>query len=303
MTPEPPRNQALWWVAAGAALISLAAPLVKGTSVEPTLAAICRMWFGSLTLGLLLLINPEWRRGWRRGWGASALIALFFALDLWFWHRSIHWLSPGLATLLANFQVFLLPLLGRVIYAEKPAPRFFIGLLLAAGGLWLLFGHNWQQFTGLNRWGVVYGVLTAVAYAAYTLTLRHAQSGGQAPAASARLFQVSLLCTILLVIDGWIEGLDFFAIHGSDWLRLIALGVLCQVFGWILIARGLPGVAAAIAGLLLLLQPSLSLVWDFLFFGLQLSTLQIIGVLLALAGIYFGTRVRRPRPARTPSTG
>ena len=37
---------------------------------------------------------------------------VFFSLDLWFWHRSIIYIGPGLSTLLANFQVFILMLVG-----------------------------------------------------------------------------------------------------------------------------------------------------------------------------------------------
>jgi len=279
---------AAWQLAGGAAFISLAAPLVKGTSVDASVAAIYRMLFGALTLGLLMMLNPRWRRGWRQGWGGSALIAFFFALDLWFWHRSIHWLGPGLATLLANLQVFLLPVGAGILYAEKPPARFYLGLLLAASGLWLLFGMNWAAFSSINRWGIVYGVLTAIAYAAYTLSLRHWQSRSDAPAAIARLFQVSALCTVMLTLSTLGSALYYLVIEPSDWLRLIALGMLCQVLGWLLITRGLPGVAAAVAGLLLLLQPSLSLIWDHLFFGLQLDGKQVCGVLLALVGIYFG---------------
>lgn len=292
-------------VAGGAFFISLAAPLVKATSVDPTVSAIYRMVFGALALGLLLLLRSDWRRGLHQGWLGSSLIALFFALDLWFWHRSIHWLGPGLSTLLANFQVFLLPLAGRMLYGEQPHARFFYGLLMAAAGLWLLFGLSWSVFDEANRLGILYGLLTAVAYTAYTLTLRHQQSKAYAPAAMARLFQVSVLCAVLLVVMRWAEkdeGLYYFLIGPKDFGFLLAYGVLCQVAGWLLITRGLPLVTTAVAGLLLLLQPSMSLLWDALFYGLQLTHWQIAGVGMALVGIYLGTVSRRNANAEVASS-
>lgn len=276
-------------LALGALFISLAAPIVKATQVDPNIAAVFRMFFGAAALLLLMLMTPRWRAGWRQGWLSSALIAFFFALDLWFWHRSIHWIGPGLATLLANFQVFLLPIAGFLLQNERPGPRFIGGLSLAAVGLCLLFGLSWSEFSSINRWGVIYGLLTALAYAAYILSLRYFQSKANAPSAAARLFQVCVWCAALLALSTWDIRAEYFSISGQDWLLLLALGVVCQVFGWLLITRGLPGVVAAIAGLLLLLQPALSLSWDFLFFDLALGLWQLLGVALALAGIYIGS--------------
>ncbi|MCG8465256.1 MAG: DMT family transporter [Xanthomonadales bacterium] len=276
-------------LALGALFISLAAPIVKATQVDPNIAAVFRMFFGALALLLLMLGQSRWRSGWQHGWSSSALIAFFFALDLWFWHRSIHWIGPGLATLLANFQVFLLPIAGFVLQSERPGPRFIGGLTLAALGLSLLFGLSWSEFSSINRWGVIYGLLTAMAYSAYILSLRYFQSKPNAPAAAARLFQVCVWCAALLALSTWDIRQEYLTISTQDWLLLAALGVVCQVFGWLLITRGLPGVAAAIAGLLLLLQPALSLGWDFLFFGLSLGMWQLLGVVLALLGIYIGS--------------
>lgn len=277
-------------LASGAFCISLAAPLVKGSQVDPIIAAVFRMFFGGLMLALLMSLSPQWRTGWRQGWWGSALIAIFFSLDLWFWHKSIHWIGPGLATLLANFQVFLLPAAAGLIFKEHPQARFYWGLAVAALGLWLLFGVGWEAFTLENRWGVLYGLLTALAYAAYILTLRQYQSRPQAPATAARLFQVCVWCTFFLALSSWEQRDEYLTIALTDWLKLIALGVVCQVLGWLLITRGLPGVAAAVAGLILLLQPSLSLIWDFIFFDLALARNQLIGVALALGGIYLGSR-------------
>ena len=125
------RNTAVWQLVGGAFCISLAAPLVKGTQLDPSIAGVFRMFFGALTLAALLLAYPRWRQGWQHGWLSSALIALFFSLDLWLWHYSIHWVGPGLATLLANFQVFILPLAAGFLFREHPQRRFYWGLCLS----------------------------------------------------------------------------------------------------------------------------------------------------------------------------
>ena len=112
---------------------------------------------------------------------------------------------------------------------------------------------------------------------------------------AARLFQVCVWCVPMLALTTWQQAAEYTTIQPADWLRLLALGVVCQVVGWLFITRALPAVPAAVAGLLLLLQPSLSLTWDHLFFDLALNHWQLSGVLLTLTGIYYGSVRRRAR--------
>ena len=60
--------------------------------------------------------------------------------------------------------------------------------------------------------------------------------------------------------------------------------------GWLLITRGMPFLPAALVGLLLLIQPSSSIIWDMILFGLRLEPWQIVGIVMALIGIYLGMR-------------
>jgi len=87
-----------------------------------------------------------------------------------------------------------------------------------------------------------------------------------------------------------VEGHGFAIPDTQSLLALIALGVVCQVLGWMAITRGMPGLPASLVGLLLLLQPTLSMIWDAALFGLRLEVLQLAGAVLALAGIYLGMR-------------
>ncbi|MEE4166461.1 MAG: EamA family transporter, partial [Desulfocapsaceae bacterium] len=57
--------------------------------------------------------------------------------------------------------------------------------------------------------------------------------------------------------------------------------------------NSLPRVKASIAGLLLLLQPALSFVWDVLIFNRYTTLLNWTGVVLGLAAIYLGMSTSR----------
>src|SRR5690625_6256419 len=64
--------------------------------LPPTSSGFNRMAFGTLAFAGLLLARPETRAGWRDNWAGSALIGLFFAGDIWIWHRAIEYIGPGL---------------------------------------------------------------------------------------------------------------------------------------------------------------------------------------------------------------
>ena len=76
-------------------------------------------------------------------------------------------------------------------------------------------------------------------------------------------------------------------------MTLAAYGVLCQGVGWIVISWAVVRVEASRVGLLLLLQPTLTFVWDILFFGRPTTTVEILGASLTLVAIYFGSTRRR----------
>lgn len=289
MTPPTPLRAALL-VIGGATLISFAAVFARLADVAPTTSGFYRMLFGSLAFLAWLLFRPELRQGFGRHWASSFLIGALFAADIWFWHRAIEYIGPGLATLMANFQVFMLTAIGVLWLREKVGWRFASGLGLSASGLWLLFGRDWANLTGEYRLGIVLGLLTALAYALYLLSLRGFQIRHADLRPETRLAQVTICCGLVLGLLNLVEGNSFAIPDAQTLVSLIALGLFCQVLGWLLITRGMPFLPAALVGLLLLLQPSLSIVWDMLMFALRLSPWQISGALLAMAGIYLGFR-------------
>ncbi len=282
-------------VTAGAVMISFAAVFTRLADVPATTSAAYRMLFGSAALALLLALAPSMRAGLSRNWAGSILIAAFFTLDLWAWHRSILLIGPGLSTLLANFQVFVLAAAGVLWMKERVGWRFAGGLGLAMLGLWLLFGRDWASLDAGARVGILFGLLTACAYGSYLLSLRGFQLRHAGIRPEARLLQVSIACCAMLVAINAIEGNGFAIPDRQTLFSLLGLGIVCQVLGWLAITRGMPGLPASLVGLLLLLQPVLSIVWDLLWFDLSLVAVQAVGAGLALVGIYLGMQSRAAR--------
>ncbi|MGH8121201.1 MAG: DMT family transporter [Rudaea sp.] len=286
---------AFWRLLAGAALISTTSIFVRYAHVAPTVSAFYRVAFGGAMLVVLLAARRQWHGvGWRDVlW--LLLPALAFAVDLMMWHRSIQLIGPGLATLIGNFQVFVMALAGVVFYRERLDWRFLAGVAMAMFGLWLLVGLDWHGLDAGYRFGIVLGVLTGIAYAVYMLSLRQAQMRRAQLTPERALCVLSLLCALMLALAVVAEGESFAIPDTQSWLALLALAFVGQVLGWVLIAQAMPQLPASLVGLLLLLQPALSFVLDVLLFARATTALAWFGLALSLLGIFVASQRRKGR--------
>ncbi len=274
----------------GATLISLSPIWVKLVSVSPTASGFYRVVIGGGALALYLLFTRRRLSFSRRSIAILMLSAVFFAMDLWFWHRSIGYVGPGLATLLGNFQVFFMMIAGAVLLHQRPHVRQLIAVPLALGGLTLIVGLDWSGLPADYRLGIVFGLLTAVTYAGYMLTLREARARSAHRSAAREVAVVSLATAALLGMAATTEGVSLVIPTLADAGWLLSYGILSHCIGWLLIAGALPRVSATEAGLALLLQPTLSFVWEVLFFARPVTVTELIGAVIVLAAIYLGSR-------------
>jgi drug/metabolite transporter (DMT)-like permease len=274
----------------GAVLISLSPVWVKLVSVPPTTSGFYRVAIGSVTALLLMAFARQKLRLSKRTWLLVGLAGAFFSLDLFFWHRSIIYVGPGLSTLLANFQVFIMMFAGVVLLRQKPSAMQLLAVPLALVGLLMIVGLDWQGLPDDYRLGVIFGLLTAMMYAGYLLSLRAARVKSESRVPLAEVAVVSMVCTLLLVLIVQVEGVSLAVPDASDIKWLLCYGILSHSFGALLLASSLPHVSTTEAGLALLLQPTLSFVWDVLFFARPMQAVEIAGAAIALIAIYLGSR-------------
>ncbi|MBT8102403.1 MAG: DMT family transporter [Gammaproteobacteria bacterium] len=275
---------------AGAAMISFSPVWVKLVSVSPTTSGFYRVLFGSIALAAYLLFKKQRLNLSTRAWTILIGASIFFALDLWFWHRSINYIGPGLATLLANFQVFIMMFAGIILLHQVPRLTQVIAVPLALAGLAMIVGLDWRNLPQDYRLGVIFGLLTAVVYAGYLLTLREARRDSEHPIPIREVAVVSAFSATMLGLSAMIEGHSLAIPNVQDAVWLIVYGIFSQGIGVILIASSLRQVSTTEAGLALLLQPTLSFVWDVLFFARPMTATETAGAAIALIAIYLGSR-------------
>ncbi len=290
------RSTAVLRLGAGGVIISFAPVLVNVADVGPTIIGFYRMAIGGIVLAIIAAVR---RTGWPLPRGYVMLAAAaggFLAIDLAVWHRSIHLIGPGLATIFGNLQVFVYAAFGILVLREAMNARLLIAIPVAVVGLALIFGAGDVLTSRASQLGYLLGALTAITYAGYLIVLRHAQVlFARDP--SLTMATVSLTAAVLLGASGLMEGASFAVPNRHTLAALIGLGLLPQVIGWILIAGALPYVDTARTGLLLLLQPALAFVWDLVLFARPIVVLEVLGATLTLAAIYMGMRATSGTPS------
>lgn len=298
---------ALLCMLAGAALIGTNALMVRLAGTPPTVSAFWRMLFAAGLLLLFVVARGHWRPLSRRTCWWVLLPAAAFAADLWLWHRSIALVGPGLATLLANAQVFFMAVAGMVFYGERLGPRFLAGIVLSFAGLWLMLGGEWSSLPADYRWGVWLGLATGVCYAIYNLGLKRVQHEARAPVGGATsagptaapieqvLALVSLACAILLGLAVLAEGAAFAIPTWRAFWILLLLASVGHCLSWVLISRAMQHLRVALVGLLLLLQPIVAFLLDVGVLDRGTTPREWLGLAISLAGIFLASV--RPRIA------
>lgn len=285
----------------GALTIAGSAVLVRLADVPPSTAALFRCAYALPPLALLAWYErrrygPRPASQVRLAWFAG----VFFAADLILWHHAINQVGAGLATVLGNTQVVVVPLAAWLFLKERPSARVAFSVPVVLIGVVLISGVIGSGAYGENPpLGVILGLMTGLAYGGFILVQRGANADLRRPASP--LFDATLSTAVITLAVGLplgeIEIVPTWPAHG--WLLILALGV--HVVGWLLISISLPRLPAAITSVVLTIQPVASVLLGVWILSEAPSALQLLGVVFIIAGLLLATvRVRGSRPAAEP---
>jgi len=278
----------LLWLLIGSICISFAPVFIKLAKVSPDSAGFYRMLFAGASLFLLLKIKRAQLLVQRKALILLILSGISLSVDFMCWHRSIHLVGPGFATLLGNLQVFFTTLFSSVLFKEKIHRNLIIAIVVALAGLLCITGGDFYALTESDRVGILFGLGTAFFYSGYILLIKSAMNYQGVSGISA-MFIVSVTCTGFLGFVTPATGASFVIPDLVSLLALIGAGVVCTTIGWSFISTAIKITSATIASLFLLLQPALAFFWDILFFSRPTEYTEIVGVLLVLSAIYIGS--------------
>lgn len=292
----PPAWTGIAAMAAGALCVGLAPiGLRLGLSQGELGAQAIAMWryIFALPILLLLLLGIE-RRGPVRPIPAIIAAGALFALDIGLWHAALERTTVANATFIVNLGSIGVGFLAWVFLKERPAMMWGLAVAIAVGGAALLsLGGPAEGKTDLT--GDMLAVGAAVMVSGYLLLSKIARLRLGALDALVWLTATEIAVAALIV---WGAGEAFLPTSPAGFAAPLFLGIIVHVGGQGLIVFGLGRTPAAVAGVLMLLQPVMAAAISWNLFDEPLSGLQGLGGMMILAGCYLAQR--RTPPAINP---
>ena len=265
----------------GVLCISWSAILVKLADISGLGSAFYRMTFG------LVAIVPVWlffRKPITNSFGVkiAILCGVFFACDIAMWNSSIMLSKAAISTLLANLAPVWVGIGAIFILKVRPNRIFWIGTIVAIFGVSIVVGLDRIAISGIS-WGNVLAIVASMFYGAYLLTTRKGRN-------TLDTFSFTLISmvasTAVLGVFCLCADVPLWNFSTGTWMALAALGVVPQMLGWLAINFALGYIRPTIASVSLLSQSILTALFSVPVLGEYLSVREMIGSLVALAGIY-----------------
>lgn len=287
------RTLALLALFAGATCIGTSALWVKVSEAGPVSTAFWRVFLAMPFLWVWMHASRPRDNANVQGNPRGLLVAagFFFAGDLAVWHWSIVLTSVANAVLLANLAPIFVTLAAWVFWRRKPTAMFLTGLVAALAGVMLMVGGDFSHGSGRALLGDALGVVTAMFYAAYQLTVKKLRGS----IGTAHIMAVSSTVTALILLPlALLSGEQFLPATHSGWAKLLGLALVSHVAGQSLIAYALAHLPATLSSVGLLLQPVMAGLFAWVLLGEVLSAVAIAGAVLVLIGIRVASQAERP---------
>jgi drug/metabolite transporter (DMT)-like permease len=282
----------LAYVALAAAIFGMAwSPLfVRWAGVPALAAAFYRVLIAAVVLVPWRLIHRSGRVGHSRAVTLALLGGAFFAGDLAFFNSAVLRTSAANAVLLGNNAPIFVGLGTWLFLRRRPRAAFWMGLALALAGCAYIVMSDAGKTSAAAHDGTTGDFLAltaAVFWAAYMLTTEHVRTEMDTltfntVAIAGSVAALFLACAALRV--------PLWGYSARAWGALLALGFISQLAAYFALVYALGHLRATVTSVSILAQVPLSALLAALFLGEPLSSTQIAGGLVVLAGIYVVTR-------------
>ena len=241
-------------------------------------------------LALVFLIE---RRAPHRPNRFILMAGTFFAVDIALWHHALTMTTVSNATFIVNLGNVLVGFGAWFFLKQRPHATWFAAAAIAVLGAGALSLGGGEGGKG-NINGDLFAVGAAAMVGGYMLCSNIARRtiGG--------IEAIFWLTLVELAVSGVI-----IAITGEDYLpetlagfrAPLFLALVAQIGGQALIVAGLGRTSAAVAGLLVLIQPVVAAAVSWRLFDEPLTGLQSTGAFLILFAVWLAQRGRKPRVA------
>lgn len=240
----------------------------------------------------------------RRTLIGAAVAGLALGVDYSFWNASIQLVGPGIATVLLNIQLVILPLIAWTVDRARPMPQLAAIVPLMITGVALTAGAAEALSSGeVQLRGVLYGLAAGAGYAIYLAVIRRTAPATVKPAPFTVLTVVCLSAGAAAGVAALVSGHWTWPATGGDWSSMLALAFVGQLVVFWCLNVGMTGISETATSTLLLLPGVFALALATLLLGDLPDVGQLFGCALIIAGAWWASLASRRRAVRPPDGG
>ena len=289
MTPQNRRNRIFAYLALTTGILSLGmtAMFVRWAKVPGPVIGFYRLAIAT-TLAAPFFARSQYKNGpIQRAYVLIPLLGgLFAAGDFALWNTSVLYTTASNATLLGNTAPLWVALTAWLFLRERLRLDFWLGLALALSGAVCIVGLDFLTHPSLGA-GDLMACGAALFYAAYMLTTQH----GRTKLDAFRYWWLaSLSASFGLAAISLVMGYSLSGYSSSTWLIFFATAIVSQIIGYLSISYALGHLPASVVSPSLIGQPIVTTILAIPLLGEMPGGIQIIGGIIALAGIYLVNR-------------
>lgn len=272
--------------------ISIFPVLVKWAPVSGVTSAFYRMLLGLLFLLPYMFFRRKFTLPSGALWIPIVLCGIIFASDIAVWNLSIHYSNATQATLLTNLSPVWVGVGTFLFLPDKPAPRFWLGTLIALIGMVILIGVETFMTMKFDL-GFALAMLSGVLYASYMLISKTVLNKIDI----VSFMTVSMaISSIYLFVICLIFDQPIWHFEPLIWGVFVVQGLVCQLIGWLTINAAMKQMDAKSVSLSLLSQAIVTGIFAWVFIGEKITAQMISGGVVILIGIAI-TYTGRKKPA------
>ena len=268
--------------------ISWSAIFVRWAGVPGTASAFYRVLIAGAVLIPWRLARGSSRTVSTRARWLAVAGGVFFALDLALWNTAVLRTHAAVASTLGNNTPFFVGILSWLVLRQRPRASFWTGLALALAGCLLIMSADLRRgAAGGSLTGDLFALGASVFFAAYLMTTERIRTSMDTLTFNSLAIAGSIVTLFVLCL---VLGLPLTGYPPRAWLALAGLGLVSQLVAYYALVYALGHLPATITSVGLLAQVPSTAILAMLLLGEPLTTVQIAGAAVVLAGIYVVNR-------------
>lgn len=245
----------------------------------------------SLPFFLVTLWYLEGRKGFR----ISMKDTLYFALlgiaglgcAMLFSLYSLESIAASLSTILVFTYPAITVILGLFISGQQVTAGRWMSLLITFAGLVFVLNPKEAMFDGAESKGLYLALASALCYAFYNLYSEKALKR----VSPAKLTTYSMV--FFVGFFGALFGNRVYPEPGPVWSIVLFMGIMSGFLPFLCYMYGVKKIGASRAVIISSMGPLFTLVWAALFLGERLEYIQLVGMVLIMAGV-MSIKIRSP---------